>query len=168
MGGSLALAGVAVGAAAQWLMGWTSFKRDKSWAIREERRAHIEELWEALEQTQDSLDQSAAKAALALRGNAPVRDIASDKIPWARMRLLVSLYLPEFSMSLIGVKLKGDRVGEFLAQAVIAREPRPVSELISNLRTASEELDMAITTLKSEMIDQARDISVRKSIAAGE
>src|SRR5580704_12661419 len=91
-----ALGGVGVGALAESWRSRVSFQREKAWAIYEERRRRLEQVYEALEQVRESYGQGYFSTVHVVRTQREHRpENPQLKVPWARIRMLVHLYTPE-------------------------------------------------------------------------
>ncbi len=102
-----------VGAVADGFRTRKAFRLEKGWLLDEERRSHLEEVYEVLERLRDAYGLLYADALrrAATQTEGKLSD-AMRPLPWARLRMLVFLYLPELKPYLADVESTGyPRVG---------------------------------------------------------
>src|SRR5690242_2106834 len=96
VGTASALAAVAVTALTGEWRARRAFRREKAWTLFDEKRRRLEDLYQSLEEVGDAYGLMFAH--MWLERPAEELDAARAKsrpIPWARLRMLVNLYMPE-------------------------------------------------------------------------
>jgi hypothetical protein len=163
IGAGIALAGVGVSSVAGLYRAKASFKREKTWAVRDERRQYLEELWARLDELQsgyNTLYQRAVRPHVWVSSSHE----SAVELPWARVRLVVALYLPEFQRVLLSL----DSAGLDFDEALRA-EPTPVPGLsrpsYEALVEASEQFDEAIEKVRARITDETRAITHARELS---
>jgi hypothetical protein len=151
-----ALAGVIVSEIAQAFRTSRTFRREKIWANRDERRRYLEELWAQLDDLKlgyDALYQRAVRPHHWASGAA----IPDVELPWPRVRLIVALYLPEFKPVLTSLELAGLEFDEALNGAESL--PGLKTTRYEDLAEASEHFDNTLERARSRITDETRAIT---------
>jgi hypothetical protein len=107
-----ALGGVIVGAFAQARIAAATFKREKFWALTDEKRARLENVWEALDRVRQSYFESYQEFSRLIDASEPVLPRISANADWAHLRMLVFLYLPGLIPDLDAAQDAGLRLGQ--------------------------------------------------------
>ena len=99
-----ALGGVVVAALAEGVRAWLAFRREKRWSLHDERRAHLEAVYESLEQFREVCGRWLANTMRTLAtGTHETLELPAKAIPWSRMQMLVHFYVPELKPYLVCV-----------------------------------------------------------------
>jgi len=154
-----ALLGVAVANLAEWFRGKSAFRREKAWAVYEQRRARLEQVYELLEEVRSAYSATFTRAEISLiEAGVPSELPEQPKIPWARLRMLVHLYTPELAHHLPQIETAGSRVGFAASVATIHASTNEAenARLRQQLRTAVGELATAIDVARDELIEKSR------------
>lgn len=160
-----ALGGVAVGALAEALRARASFRREKAWEVEEERRRHLEEVYEALDHVGEAYALLYGEA-LAFASAAPVKtsDTPRIKVPWSRLRMLVHLYLPELKGHLAIVERAGPALGSAAADVFMrgVKDPNANEPLVARMDRARVELTQSLSAMGETIAAMARSISQQR------
>lgn len=160
------LAGVIVSSLAEAFRTSRSFKSEKIWAVRDERRRYLEELWTQLDELKSGYDTKYARAVQ------PHEWVSSSQpsavmLPWPRVRLIVALYLLEFKFMLSALESAGGEFDEALQGTESGAVPGLKLTLYDELAEASEHFDDAIERARTRITDETRAItSAREASAA--
>jgi ElaB/YqjD/DUF883 family membrane-anchored ribosome-binding protein len=151
------LAGVIVSEIAQAFRASRSFKREKIWANRDERRRYLEELWERLDDLNSGYDTLYDRA---VRPHHWVSDAQTPSVdlPWPRVRMIVALYLPEFKSMLNSLEMAGTEFDEVLGRAE-GTLPGLKTTRYEDLADASEHFEDALKRARSRITDETRAIT---------
>jgi hypothetical protein len=152
------LAGVIISSLAEAFRTSRSFKREKIWAVRDERRQYLEELWTQLDELKSGYDTLYARA---IRPHEWVSSSQRSPVvlPWPRVRLIVALYLPEFKYMLTALELAGGEFDEALQGAESGAMPGLKLARYEDLAEASEHFDDAIERARARITDETRAIT---------
>lgn len=171
IGAASALAGVAVTSAVDAWRARTSFRREKAWALFDDKRRRLEALYQALEEVRESygllyghmwLETSAKEFSVARERSGP--------IPWARLRMLVNLYAPDLRYRLELVERMGAELGHAIASAMIAQEHHDAathSVLLASGQDAMVKLTAAVDLMRDEIVRQSRALGGEAEHMAG-
>lgn len=163
-----ALAGVMVGGIVESFRARAAFRRERSWALFDERRQHLEHIYEALEELQEAYGLVYADALLAIkRGRRS--DIELRRVPWARLRMLTHLYAPQLIHRLDVVDRRGPALGQAAAYAVMLASGDPVenSRLVDSMSAALSDLSTAVEHLRRDIVAESRRIAKERSRLSG-
>ena len=157
-----ALGGVLVGAFAQWWLAQRTFKREKAWALNEEKRRRLEHLYEALEEVASAYGLSYGEALYTVgTQRAPPRDAPRPKIPWARLKMLVNLYAPNLKTQLAVVEDAGRNAGSAFGTALMesSLDKAKNDRLIAAVDTAHRRLTQATDSMRATIVDRSLQLS---------
>jgi hypothetical protein len=155
-----ALGGVIVGAIAETLRTRATFKREKGWAVRDERRSHLEELWSKLDALSAGYNSLIAKANGSKEWVALTQQRADDpELPWDRVRLLISLYLPEYRSRLVSLESSGIVLDEALRSAESRSFALPSEKMHADLMDAAADFDDAVEAARESITVETRAIT---------
>lgn len=134
VGAASALGGVLVGAFGEAFRSRLAFRREKASLLQDERKAHLEDVYEVLEGLRDAYSILYADALRAAALGTPGHlSQAMKPVPWARLRMLVFLYLPELQQFLEEVELTGPKFGSAATDVMTAGNPGKNQQLIIRL-----------------------------------
>jgi hypothetical protein len=170
IGAASALGGVLVGALAEGIRARLAFRREKSWVIHEERRAHLEEVYEVLERLREaySLIYADALRTLAI-GPSDKPGQFMKPVPWARLRMLVFLYLPELKAQLADIELTGPKLGSAAADAMMEASGSPArkQQVVTTLDHALSDLTKTVDAMRDQIVIHSRAIVAEKTKSVG-
>jgi len=152
------LSGVVVAGALDILRAKTSFRREKSWEHARTQRQHVEAAYEAFESLREAYAQLLVQALYTLKtGSMPPESDYSLKVPWARLRMMINLYLPELLPELDAIEKTGPEFGKAATYAMVESPADGAHK-----QSVSKRLLQANQILQSS-IDAARDALVALS-----
>lgn len=155
-----ALGGVIVGAIAEALRTRASFKREKGWAVRDERRSYLEELWSKLDALNAGYNALIARANRSKEWVALTHQLPVDPdLPWDRVRLLIALYLPEYSRRLVVLESAGLELDEALRNVESRSFALPSEQMHASLMDAAAEFDQALEAAREAIAVETRAIT---------
>ena len=170
VGAASALGGVIVGALAESLRARLAFRREKGWELEEDRKKHLEEIYEVLERFRETYSLMYAEALrIAATQTAGTLSQAMKPVPWARLRMLVFLYLPELRAHLDDIELTGPKLGTAAADAIMHSSANAARnmQLVSALDTALNDLTKAVDAMRDRIVDLSRAVAIVKAASVG-
>jgi hypothetical protein len=151
------LAGVIVSSLAEAFRTSRSFKREKIWAVRDERRQYLEELWTRLDELKSGYDILYGRAVRPLEWVSSSR-METVVLPWPRVRLIVALYLPELKLMLSSLESAGDAFDEAF-RGTESGMPGLITTRYEDLADASEDFDAAIERARLKITEETSAIT---------
>jgi hypothetical protein len=165
-----ALGGVSVGAVAETLRASAAFKREKRWTFGEERRQHLEQAYECLEQFREVYGTWYVNTMHSMAFSTPSSLKASERaVPWARLQMLVDFYLPELRSRLRKIQEVGPALGTALAEAP-TRPVHAAEQLKSSLvplDRAYNDLNSAVDAMRDQIVALSNAIQLEKAKSSG-
>jgi hypothetical protein len=165
-----ALSGVVVGALAEGIRARLSFQREKGWALEDERKQHLEDTYEALEQFREIYGLWYASALRTVATSEPSALKLPDRaVPWSHMQMLVHLYLPELKVHLKDIETTGPALGGAIADAPRKALPSAAhyAAATAPLDHAYNDLDTAVNVMRDKIVELSDASSARKAASAG-
>jgi inorganic pyrophosphatase len=165
IGAISALAGVIVTSVAEAFRTGGAFKREKTWAVRDERRAYLEELWTRLDELQSGYETLFNRARHTQEWvSMHAQEAEKPVLPWSRIRQIVALYLSEYGVVLNSLEMAGSELDEAID---IARGSTGVSvknlpnarDVQDNLFQAVEQFRDGLEPIRKKITDETRAIT---------
>jgi len=147
-----------------------AFRREKAWLLQDERKAHLEEVYEVLERLRDAYSlfyaDALRTAALQAPGNLAQ---AMKPVPWARLRMLVFLYLPELKPYLEDIELTGPKLGSAAADAILYSSGNAArnQQLVTALDRALQDLTKTVDAMRDHIVAHSRAVAAAKATSVG-
>ena len=150
----IGLVGVIVGSALTTLTDFVrsraTFQREKAWELFEEKRRHIEAIYEAVENHRDAYRRTLGQAIALHSGVNDKPDFPA--VPWARLRMLVHLYGQDVLDEMSVVEQVGKEFGEILGQTFRKSPPEESRQLMGNLLEVFGKLTAAYDDLLFKLV----------------
>lgn len=169
IGAISALGGIVVGAGAETLRSQWAFKREKRWTVHDERRRHLEMVYEALEQLRESYGYGVGSTIRAVRTGKLENHSGAPKAPWARLRMLVHLYAPGLTERLAAVERTGPELGSKMGWAVMKQAGNPLHDepLLDEMMTALAAFAAAVDAMRDEIVGSSRALDAERTQLVG-
>jgi hypothetical protein len=153
-----ALAGVVVGALSEALRSKSTFWRERRWEARQERRKRLEEAFEAIGEIRQATTKLTGNVGVALLHSLKEVDLSTPPVPYTRMSMLASLYLPELAAEVQGLLKARDAfmlvLYHCLEQRTASKDSR--DKALERLKVASLAVDSQCDTVLASLSSLAR------------
>lgn len=165
IGAISALGGVAVTSIAEAFRTRGAFKREKTWAVRDERREYLEELWTRLDELQSGYDTLFNRARHTQEWvSMHAEQTPNPILPWQRVRLIIALYLAEYETLLRSLDMAGVELDEAIdiASGRMGASMKVFDngrEIQDNLLGAVEEFRLAMEPIREKITAETRAIT---------
>ena len=165
IGAISALAGVALASIADAYRTRGAFKREKIWAVRDERREYLEELWTRLDELRSGYETLFNRARHTQEWvSMHAEQAETPDLPWSRVRLIVALYLAEYDTLFMSLEMAGSELDEAIdvahgrtgASMKLFDNAREVQD---NLFEAVEGFTDAIEPIRNKITAETRAIT---------
>lgn len=157
IGAGAALAGVIIAGIIAAIRSRAESRSANAWRLYDDRRAHLEQVYEALEQVRESYGYLILQAEARARAQ-QLPGFEVTKIPWARLLMLANLYVPDLLPAIKAVERVGtQQVAIACADALIegSSDPKTAARLTIAIREASAALHTAVTAASDQIIAES-------------
>jgi hypothetical protein len=157
-----ALGGVLVGGLVQGFLARAAYRRQTALTVYQDRKARLEDLYEALEQLRESYGQGYGETVYVMGTQQPPnRSRPVTSVPWARLRMLVHLHAPELQAQLAAVEAAGPALGSAIANAIMKTQPSPAvnAPLLAAMAAALGNLTAAVDAMRDAIVDSAKRLA---------
>jgi hypothetical protein len=126
------LAGAVLSGGAQFAIAAANHRRDKAWALLEERRRRLEDVYSALEDLSAAAGEAYMRAwrEVVIGPSPPGGESPTTSLPSGRLRMLVGLYHPHLADHLVALE---EARRALILRFVLVRSPDPPAEAGSKL-----------------------------------
>ena len=155
IGAASALAGVVVGSLAEGLRARSAFRRDKAWALYDLDRSHVEAACQALDEVKEAYGIAYGKALYTVATQSvPTSERPQITVPWARLSMLVSLYLPQLRERFAAVHKAGCDLGASMGDAIMKSGANPAIDnaLMAAMGTSLKTFNDAVDLMRNDIV----------------
>ncbi len=156
------LAGLVIGGYLEGRRAVSAFRRERAWEINVDRRRRLEVVYEAVEEVAEAYVLWYGEAIfIANNQRPPDREAPRIKVPWAKLRMLVSLYLPDLKDHLAHLYGRGHELGSEIAKTVMESSTDPATnrDLIAGMEAAWQLFNAAADAFRDTVVKQSTALS---------
>jgi len=145
-----ALGGVALGGAIEHFRNRAAFKRERKWELAEARRQRLERIFELLYEIERAFELTLTRCATIARIGKGTSPEPSERVPWEKLGVLISLYHREMIQEVEALKKAGEHLTLTCVKWGMQKSPDPPGA-IGKMMASHERFAAAIQALRQHV-----------------
>lgn len=165
----IGFAGVLVGGLVtgivQFFLSRGTFRPEKAWALYEQRRAHLEQVYQTLEEFRATYGSEYTDVFHVARGGElPTTTKVQREVPWSRLGMLVHLYVPDLVPHLAALSKATEAVADALLAVMAKGSPTAVRAIMEQYNRAMGGVNSAVDAAQKHIVAEAARLATETRV----